>query len=270
MTIQSTVQTVTPELASAWLRTANTRNRNVRQYHVTRLAHDMKAGAWRLTHQGVAFAADGTLVDGQHRLAAVVLANVSVQMVVFRGVSASDETYSAIDTTAVPKRHADVLGRVCSDGLYMPAKVAALNVLREAQSSRLISTSLSVLRDELIEHESALQFMSAKVWSHAHRRLFPAAVAAAVILVFEVDDQTAAQFVGEVQGEMAAGQAAVVFLRSVPAWRNELQGRGRILAFYRTLGALRSVRDDIPVTRLIATRSAYDWWLLARRRKSDK
>ena len=36
------------------------------------IARDMKAGHWRLTHQGIAFDPAGVLIDGQHRLWAIV------------------------------------------------------------------------------------------------------------------------------------------------------------------------------------------------------
>jgi hypothetical protein len=43
-------------------------------------AEAMRRGDWRLTHQGIAFDASGALVDGQHRLAAIVEADVPVEI----------------------------------------------------------------------------------------------------------------------------------------------------------------------------------------------
>jgi hypothetical protein len=40
----------------------------------------MRNGGWTLTHQGIAFDENGELVDGQHRLNAVIEANVPVEM----------------------------------------------------------------------------------------------------------------------------------------------------------------------------------------------
>jgi hypothetical protein len=42
----------------------------------------MKSGAWKLTHQSLAFDEVGRLVDGQHRCRAVLVANVPARMVV--------------------------------------------------------------------------------------------------------------------------------------------------------------------------------------------
>ena len=76
------VMEVTPNQAFRWLE-GNTHNRPVNPRHVERLASDMKAGRWRLTHQGIAFDVTGLLQDGQHRLYAVIEADVSVLMRVF-------------------------------------------------------------------------------------------------------------------------------------------------------------------------------------------
>jgi hypothetical protein len=76
------IMDVTPDMASRWLE-GNTHNRRINQSHVNRLVAEMKAGRWRLTHQGIAFSASGALLDGQHRLWAVVLSNTPVKMRVF-------------------------------------------------------------------------------------------------------------------------------------------------------------------------------------------
>ena len=75
---------VTPAMATKWL-AANTGNRKSRPGHIRSLCAAMEAGEWKATHQGVAFGADGRLIDGQHRLLSVVRSGVSVPMVVFTG-----------------------------------------------------------------------------------------------------------------------------------------------------------------------------------------
>ena len=60
---------ITPELAHEWLG-FNTHNRNIRQRIVTAYAADMTGGDWQWNGESIKFAEDGTLLDGQHRLAA--------------------------------------------------------------------------------------------------------------------------------------------------------------------------------------------------------
>lgn len=70
---------ISPEQAKKWLE-KNDNNRNINYAKVKKMAKDMKEGHWDTTHQGIAIASDGTLVDGQHRLLAIVESGVTVRM----------------------------------------------------------------------------------------------------------------------------------------------------------------------------------------------
>lgn len=86
MTIQTTIERITPAIAEAYLE-MNTRNRTMRDNHVYKLASDIEAGRWHINGASIVFNGDGTLLDGQHRLAAIVKAGKPVEMLVVRGVS---------------------------------------------------------------------------------------------------------------------------------------------------------------------------------------
>ena len=79
------MQTITPERASEWL-AANTTNRPVSKAVVRSFAQAMRRGEWMVTHQGIAFDTQGVLVDGQHRLAAIIEADRPVELTVFTEV----------------------------------------------------------------------------------------------------------------------------------------------------------------------------------------
>jgi hypothetical protein len=66
----------------------------------------MRRGEWLVTHQGIAFDVKGTLVDGQHRLAAIVEADLPVEVTVFTDVP--DGTFDVLDT-GKRRNAADVL-----------------------------------------------------------------------------------------------------------------------------------------------------------------
>ena len=99
------MQTITPERASQWL-AANTTNRPVSKAVVRSFAQAMRRGEWMVTHQGIAFDTRGVLVDGQHRLAAIIEADVPVELTVFTEVG--EGTFDVLD---IGKRRsaADVL-----------------------------------------------------------------------------------------------------------------------------------------------------------------
>jgi hypothetical protein len=58
---------VTPQMAREWLE-RNTDNRPLRPGVVEGFLAAYKRGEWKVTHQGIAFAKSGRLLDGQHRL----------------------------------------------------------------------------------------------------------------------------------------------------------------------------------------------------------
>jgi hypothetical protein len=89
------VVNVTPKLAELWLG-KNHRNRNIRNRIVLAYARDMEAGHWQLTGEAIKFDVDGNLIDGQHRLSAIVRAGITVPMVVCTGLSASAQ--NVVDT----------------------------------------------------------------------------------------------------------------------------------------------------------------------------
>lgn len=58
-------------MAETWL-SRNSNNRNLRGQVIASYARDMKSGAWVLNGETVKIASNGQLLDGQHRLNAVV------------------------------------------------------------------------------------------------------------------------------------------------------------------------------------------------------
>ena len=103
--MRSRVQTITPAKAAEML-DANTTNRPLSRTLVRGFAEAMIRGEWMVTHQGIAFDVNGVLVDGQHRLAAVIEADVAVEMTVFTEVE--DGTFDVLDT-GKRRNAADVL-----------------------------------------------------------------------------------------------------------------------------------------------------------------
>lgn len=79
----------------------NTANRNLRQRVVDTYARDMTNGDWKWNGEAIKFSEDGTLLDGQHRLAAIVQSGASVRMLVVRGLP--DDTQATMDAGAKRK-----------------------------------------------------------------------------------------------------------------------------------------------------------------------
>lgn len=114
-----TIEDITPAIAGQMLTNNMTNNRSLRRGIIAQYARDMAAGAWRLTGDPIRFTEAGGLIDGQHRLHAVIEADVNVTMTVARGIPAA--AVVAIDAGA--RRHlADYLS---FDGIEDPRLVAA-------------------------------------------------------------------------------------------------------------------------------------------------
>lgn len=79
--LRVSVQRVTPRRAQQIL-DGNTHNRRVRDALVEDYARDMAAGRWDVNGETIKISDQGILLDGQHRLTAVIKANVIVDMLV--------------------------------------------------------------------------------------------------------------------------------------------------------------------------------------------
>ena len=73
---------VSPNVAQAWLATRNELNRTISEGPVQKYAADMSDGRWTLTHQCIAFDSLGNLIDGQHRLSAVIQSGCTIKFAV--------------------------------------------------------------------------------------------------------------------------------------------------------------------------------------------
>ncbi|MGO1069674.1 hypothetical protein [Lysobacter sp. CA199] len=86
---------VSAPIASAWL-SRNSSNRPIRLKAVMQYANDMAGGSWKSTGESIKFSRSGRLLDGQHRLSAIVGANTEVEIVVNTGLE--DGSFDVIDT----------------------------------------------------------------------------------------------------------------------------------------------------------------------------
>jgi hypothetical protein len=94
--IKASVRKITPDLATEWLDLRNTHNRNLSINIAEKYARDMAMGRWTLNGEPIILATDGSLMDGQHRLKAVVLSGTAVHMLVVEGIAR--EHFSTVNT----------------------------------------------------------------------------------------------------------------------------------------------------------------------------
>jgi hypothetical protein len=80
-----TIEMVTPALAHMWL-SGQARNRSVNEKRVAYYASKMSSGSFVLSWDAIAFNSAGQLINGQHRLLAIVSSEVNCQMLVATGL----------------------------------------------------------------------------------------------------------------------------------------------------------------------------------------
>lgn len=147
-TINFELRTITPDDAAKLLE-RNTHNRNLRTNRAEQYASDMRAGRWVLTPNTIDLAADGTLLNGQHRLWAVVLSGKT------------QDFYFATDLDPAVQSVTDIgVGRTASDMLSLSAGAknsahcasAASVVLRYEETPNLVwSTAIVPSKTRILE-----------------------------------------------------------------------------------------------------------------------
>jgi hypothetical protein len=121
-------QLVTPEIASKWLE-RNTNNRAMRQHQVRRLVEALKSGRYIVNGDPIRFDVNGVLLDGQHRLSAIVQSGVSVECLVITNLPVA--AFNTIDT-GTRRNGADVLLKE----KYQHILASAVGMLNELRAGR--------------------------------------------------------------------------------------------------------------------------------------
>ena len=91
---------ITPKLAQKMLSKNEGNRKKIRKTCVDRYAREMEKGEWQLTHQGIGINTEGNLIDGQHRLHAVIKSGVPVLMRVTYNCGAQNALGQMIDVGA--------------------------------------------------------------------------------------------------------------------------------------------------------------------------
>lgn len=145
---------ITPEKALNWLENANANNRKVIDSHVHRLAREMKNGRWNVSHQGIAFSTNGVLLDGQHRLWAIVESQMTITMPVTFNVSPDARmTIDDIET----RSKADVIRLAGNNGAVSNNHIAALRSMLGGYKAAPKMT-IQELSEQLTIYGQAIRF----------------------------------------------------------------------------------------------------------------
>jgi hypothetical protein len=156
-------ETVTPEQAMMWLQ-VNDHNRRLQDKQVEAIARDIRAGDWQLTGDSIKFDKSGRLLDGQHRLAGVVRADLPIETMIVLGLE--PEAQRVMDTGL----RRSVAQQLTMDGFKYGTQLAATATLAlrwEVENIVLSGTRYKVTASEQFEwldaHPEALDYQPGSV-----------------------------------------------------------------------------------------------------------
>lgn len=257
-------ESITPNQARLYLQ-LNTRNRPLKKGVVDQYAKDMKAGNWRLTHQGIAFGENNELLDGQNRLHAIIQSGVTVLMQVSRMVPSDSQLVmddhskrSAGDALSLIRNE-----KIVSWHIAVIRGAVELTGGRNVKTARLTKNEMDKVFDTF---RGPIDFLSRTMPTN-ERGVTSSPVKASVALAwFYVKDLARLEaFCDVLTGRTLAesgGDRAAVILRE---WllRNGMQSSdSRAEGFKKTQRAIVAFSERKDVGKLIGTSVYFPWPLI--------
>ncbi len=243
--------TITPEVAAEMLK-RNEGNRNPRHQHVTLLSRAMEAGQWIDTGDTIKFDTNGRLLDGQHRLLAVLQSKTPVRMDVAFGID--PEAFDRIDTG-----YSRTTGQLLSmagvkDGAVV---TSAVRTLMAIEAGFRAASSLSVSRHDVVEYfkrnpgVADCVKQSNQIKHALGRTTSPGGVAAAIFIIKYADGQDLNTFIDNVcSGIGLVKDSSLLLLRNRLIRGSSRQGDGvEVAAIF--IKAFNSWREGRPMQKLV-------------------
>lgn len=157
----SMIVDLTPRLARLLLTRVGD-NRKPKRATILRYAATMRAGQWQLTHQGIAVSTRFEVIDGQHRLFAVVESGARIEVLAVRGVS---QDAILVFDNGTARTDADSI-RIHDIGLKDLETIEVTTAKRMIRSCRkfMRPVSRADLRTFILKHRTMIQLAHGALW----------------------------------------------------------------------------------------------------------
>lgn len=119
------IVTMTPQWAQAIL-DQNTHNRPIRKDVIQKYAYDIENNRYKLTHQGIAIGTNGILLDGQHRLLAIVKTGIAIPIAL--ATNCNPDTFAVLDT-GITRKSTDVLSMQQVANASMTSAIVRMTIM---------------------------------------------------------------------------------------------------------------------------------------------
>jgi hypothetical protein len=215
----------------------------------------MRCGAWEINNSGIGLGLDGELYDGQHRLHAVLRANVTVKMLVMSGLSR--ESRATIDQGR-PRSVGDNL-RILDGELHGARIVGWLNTIETITTGRSTPLSHAMVRQRLTLFDAGVR------WFIAHaprtRPFHRSAVIGAFIFAHRTFSKQTQEFAhGYATGVGLPAGSPILTLRDYVADPVKLRmDSSRVIAL-KTLRCLHASLQKEPIERLVPSEESVSFF----------
>jgi hypothetical protein len=254
---------VTPELATKWL--ANpARNRTVGPTglrNVHRYARDMISDRWKQTYEPVRFDVEGKLMDGQHRMLAVIEAKRPVEFLVVKGLDGG--VITCIDVGLI-RKVAQILQIEGFENTFKMASCIAMvdSILNGGRRTLSVDEVMGIVG----KHKGILWVMSQQIHGTAAAPLFPSPISAAFALLYGKHPEKAAEYLEEYRDGTAKKGSPLWVLReymrvkagkALDIKNREITARKALSAFTYALKGqtIKKLQDGYEGVRYIVTKA---------------
>jgi hypothetical protein len=118
--MRTEIRKITPALAEDLLK-LNKNNRKIREATILSYSKEMKRGNWQLTGEAIKISKTKRLLDGQHRLHAIIKSGATIEMLVISELP--DEIFNVLDTGSL-RNAKDVLSIIGVDNPGLTSSIS--------------------------------------------------------------------------------------------------------------------------------------------------
>jgi hypothetical protein len=245
--------TVTPEIAVEWLE-RNKNNRDVRDRVVERYAREMRTGGWGLSDQAISFSVEDekgerVLLNGQHRLFAIVEANVPIQSFVVWDLPHESQQIMDIGCFRTADERFTLRGDM---GRVSKRELAVARVMAGKGSGAF---TIAEEREFLVKHRAAVQFAEANIKPGIRGISSVAVLAVVARAYYHAEREELERFCRILCTNIPEGEGVkpVFLLRRLLTDSANTGGKGRLDSYQRTERALSAFIKGESLVKLVAT-----------------
>lgn len=163
--LQTKIETIDADMARKYLE-HNMVNRHINHERVLAYKDELINGSWELNGESIKFNSDGEMIDGQHRLSAIIESGIPMTTVVTYGI---DTEISSIDRGR-PRSLRDslIIGGMSTD-IVSSASIAAAKLHYDIQRSKRLVSDISI-KNFIEYYKDDLQKINVILSRRAHKK----------------------------------------------------------------------------------------------------